>query len=111
MVESRRRIPTKQQINSPEPPQSILEKTDYNAKQKKALAIIKGLSLDAEQMELLFLFHLFREEGMNPVKKLTGIKNSFDARRIIGQVIDSDDLTAQYDIFYQRYNLEELEGE
>lgn len=122
MVESRNRIPRPQlrnrEISSGQGPTltEMVENADLNAKQRKARDVLARMdfsdpNLPSDAGALLFLCFLWHEYGsVNPVKKITGIKNNVDARSLVDRVGESDNLTKQYEEFYSQYRTQVPEG-
>lgn len=122
MVESRNRIPRPQlrsrEISSGQGPTltEMVENADLNAKQRKARDVLARMdfsdpNLPSDVEALLFLCFLWHESGsVNPVKKITGIKNNVDARSLVDRVGESDNLTKQYEEFYSQYRTQVPEG-
>ena len=106
MVESRKRPLGRSSEQMPSLTE-ILEKADLNADQKKAKEDLSGLDLPpdiADAGALLFFCLLWQESGsLNPIKKITGMKNDKDIRSLIEIVGESDKLTSQYAIYYTKY--------
>lgn len=105
MVESGRRVQKKEQNGVQNPLLSnILERTDFNKSQQRAIGIIRQLDITPEQQALLFLYSQFHKRGsLATVKDLTGITNDRYASLLIDKVLESDELTEKYEIFYNQY--------